>query len=278
MKLNLLSITLLVIITANIAILVIFLFSKIESPSKLPSHSAFNNIASPLIALLSLFVYYQALSLTTRQNEIMVVQSKIAHSETLRPLIEYEFESIKAELARDLREQNDFGRPFFNAISVLPIFSKITEGFNTGTTGTHYAQDWNDWEVGVYQDLKYFRGRSYYNDLDFLYRYSIKNMKIYDRVEILLSEIDAVALTPEFKVYYKRRIRDEFLREYFHFFEVEGNKQKVFPTLLYEEYVNGVLHNNGGKIRWTEANRTPLAKNLLKFKNAVSDLSTNKNL
>lgn len=273
MKISLSSAVLIALLIANIIVLGYFIWTRVGLSDSDSNYSKFNNIGTPIIAFLSLIVYALALFVTMQQTKIAQAQSAIAISEALRPLIEFEFETIKRELNEDIRGEyaQENGEPF---VSGKSVYKRLIEITNELPKNTDYIKDWEEWEVGVYQTRKYFSTRTYFKELCILFEYSKKGEKFSERVLNLFSEIDKIDLTPEYKLYYKRKIKEELLKDYFKFIEIDVNFQTpiTFPTLNNPEYQDGKFIDRGDKISWIYVKNISLFKDYSKLKVATSNL------
>lgn len=164
----------------------------------------FNNIVSPITGIISLIVFLYTLRLAVSQNKMLNDQNQVIMSQQIQSQLEYEFEYIKRQLNKDLRdveEEETFKE--FTALTVLPIFSEILTDFRT--KNKDYSEDRDNYHNHVKRRQEYFRSRSYFPKLMFIYKYSRKIMVINEMTKDLIISVNESSLLPERKTDYEKK-------------------------------------------------------------------------
>lgn len=173
--------------------------------------SVFNNIATPIAAILSVLLFG---FLSFRQIKMMQFQNEIIQSQNLKPHFDKEIESIREILYKQVKLPIGEEGATYSDSQVTKVFYQI---YTFLKTNEEYTNDLSDWNNGVRKHLGYFSKRIYYNEIFFLQFFHMHGIFSYNFIVDLIKHINGSKLSLDDKRLYIKSIKEEFLDGYFSF-------------------------------------------------------------
>jgi hypothetical protein len=276
MKMSTYQIILLAGFLFNFFLVGYILFVNFDFISNDPNYEKFNNLGTPIITFLGLIVIGCGFFMTIQQTKIAQEQTKsaqeqssIALSEALRIGIEYQFETLLRNLDEDLRIEETIsdGQP---RATRRTIYKRILEIATEMNNDEDFKEDWAKHEVGVIEEREYYEKRTYFRQLYLLFNYSKKGKLFCEEIFDLFEEIDGTEFIRQHNLYYKRRIKEELLKDYFHF--IDFDIHTVGPGFPITFPLWDLENPRDSKLIWGSLSELPFFKQRTELQKKISNL------
>ncbi|MEJ0030009.1 MAG: hypothetical protein WDO15_06415 [Bacteroidota bacterium] len=169
----------------------------------------FNNILSPIVGIVSIFIYSYTLILLIKQNQII-------QSQNLKPHFEEEFKRVERLMSEDEVPPSFKSRGKING---RDITLELTKTYYLLLFNTEFSKDKSDFHNNIKYNKDYYEKRSYRADLEFMTFFSLAGLLCLEPVVELVNEINTSPLHKSDKIYYRKRVKNEFAQRYLDFID-----------------------------------------------------------
>ena len=212
--------------------------------------SNFNNVVTPIATCIAVYIYAMALLNSFKQNKILLSQTikPYFEKEIDRLINEYDEITIPTFLIENkiMKDKIINVRNYINFINYICIELSKNEDFKS---------DFNDFKKGILYKKNHFEKRSYYSEVLFLNQFVLEIGDIpffYDKIKILIEEINVSKLIEEDKILIKNSIKRTFLAEYLSFIQFLDSRPPFFmPPIPY------LFNSSNINIEFKNFNHTP---------------------
>lgn len=197
----------------------------------------FNNIATPILALIAIVIYGLALFTSIKQNRIIFGQ-------TIQPYFLEEINKLKKKAKEKRFDSNKVIKG--ENVNLLNFTTHLSSTIVNLTRNVDFLNDYRDFENGIERDLEYFKERSYFELLMFIYEFTVglEIKFIFIEIKELVQEINSSKLLEDNKRTLRKKIKKELnIREYIAFIEFYNDSSGRFAPLL-PMIFEGVLRGN----------------------------------
>jgi hypothetical protein len=210
----------------------------------------FNNIVTPIATCIAVYIYTMALFNSVKQNKILL-------SQTIKPYFEKEIERLIKEsdeiIIRTVLIKNKIMKD--KIINVKNYIDLINDICIELSKNEDFKNDFNDFEKGILYKKNHFEERSYYSEVLFLNQFVSEIGVIpffYDKIKILIEEINISKLIEEDKILIKNSIKRTFLAEYFSFIKFLDSHPPFFMPPI-----PCIMSSSNNNIEFKNFNHTP---------------------
>jgi hypothetical protein len=203
--------------------------------------ASFNNVATPLVSLISVVFLYLAFAQSRKQN-------RIANSQNLKLNFDADFQSLKDILSVDVTDRlygslgiNSQTTPPISNVTSLNYIDELRRTIDLIRADSQFQED-NDFFLTnptEQKDLAYYIKRNYYWNLRYILAFNYYPIVNYNAIEIFLSRIINSELLDTDRNHFKSKVESEFLKKYFSFIMFESDIR-----------LPDVLQSNGKNIKW----------------------------
>jgi hypothetical protein len=197
----------LVLLVVSTDIIIRFWYEEFDSVK-------FNNLATPIVTLISLMVFLAALYFPYKQNQIIM-------SQHLKPDFIDRIKSIKEELRKaEIPFKHNNGLlepPTEEKCNGLDFPSLVGKSLYDLTNNKAYVKDQRAIQKGEKFDIDYFEQCSYYNYIMFFAHFTsgeFANYFRYNEIKSMIEEIEFSELLPVDKLSLNKYIKTELLANY----------------------------------------------------------------
>jgi hypothetical protein len=225
----------------------------------------FNNILTPIVAIISLFVYALALIINFRQSQII-------QSQHIKPYFTDEIHKQRLNFENITFETNLIKTNYENC-NGLNYPSVIMEQIKALLKSHDFLSDLESFEKGIKYNQENFKQRDYYKILMFIsqFTFDLKLSFKYKELIQLGKEINESKLLESDKVQLRRTVNKEILIEYISFIEFDKNMKNIIPKIP-ELYSTKVM--KGGLVDFKRVSETSFSEHYTElketFKNSTS--------
>lgn len=176
--------------------------------------TAFNNLTTPIVSIISIGIYSLTLLYVIKQNQVI-------QSQNLRPYFDREIDRLiktikKTKFKTSLKFTSEDKTEFIESYNGFNYTQLIYKVFDECRRDEQFIQDYERSKHSNQFELQYIHGRSYADKTIFLSDMSggLHNRFKYDSIKDLIIEITSSKLIDEEQVQLKRRIKREILQNY----------------------------------------------------------------
>ncbi len=188
----------------------------------------FNNIATPIVSIVSFIIIFFTLLVSMRQNSINLSLSIKSYFERKIDLLLDEAKNTKLN---DAIVANLFPNENYNGINYV---NSIVKSIKLLERNEQFKDDYREFkELGNSRDREYYKERDYYKIVLYLNQFTLSFNdfgSLYNQIQNLFVEINTSKLISEDKYFLQRRIKAEILQDYLSFIE----KEKKYKIHEYE--------------------------------------------
>ena len=188
----------------------------------------FNNIVTPIGAILSTILFFIALWFAIKQNEIIL-------SQNIKPHIEDRLKKIAGDFNVPSIKMNA------QTISTKSLIPAVIGVLSDLRNSPELQADINAFiQGGATKPEAYFRTRNYFPRLEDLYSIYTSPIGDFFSIQMLIREINSSSLIELDKKYYKEKIREDFIKHYLDFFDQNDFDQTINLVPMIDEAVSPV--------------------------------------
>lgn len=194
----------------------------------------FNNIITPIFAIIATLIYGLALFNTVNQNKIILNQNKIILSQNIKPHYEKEIENLMTQ-SREIKIKGEItndDEPI--KIDALNYIKAINDTIINLSQNKEYLEDYAKYENNELLTIDYFKSRNYFGKLLFLSEFTIGINAVsffYQDIKLLIQEINQSKLISEDKELLKKRIKRNLLSQYMAFIDFMDKHPSIVPPI-----------------------------------------------